>query len=249
MKIRVISIITPALNEELGIAKTISSIPKTKLSDLGYEMEILVIDGNSTDLTRHVATRMGAKVIVEKRRGYGRAYKTGLAAAKGDIIVTLDSDGTYPAELIPEYIQQLNDRDLDFITLNRFSETEKGAISLWHRVGNIILSATMRLLYSIDVRDSQSGMWIMKKSFVDRINLKSDDMSISEEIKIIAFTFFKSIELDGKYYKRVGEAKLETIQHGWINLKYLFEYKELLKFAVRPELVIPEEREFKSKMI
>jgi glycosyltransferase involved in cell wall biosynthesis len=95
---------------------------------------MLVIGGNSTDLTRDATKRMEAKVIVEKRRGYGRAYKTGLAAAKGDIIVTLDADGTYPAELIPEYIQQLYDKDVEFITLNSFSGMEKDSVSLWHRV-------------------------------------------------------------------------------------------------------------------
>jgi hypothetical protein len=60
-------------------------------------------------------------------------------------------------------------------------------------------------------------------------------MSMSEEIKIIAFTFFKSIEIGGKYYERIGEAKLETFGHGIKNLKYLFHYLRLLKFALQPE--------------
>ncbi|HYZ94896.1 MAG TPA: glycosyltransferase family 2 protein, partial [Nitrososphaeraceae archaeon] len=93
-----ISVIIPALNEELGIRNTISSIPLKEIRDtFGYDVEILVIDGNSTDQTRDVARKAGAQVIVEKQRGYGRAYKTGFAAARGDIIVTLDADNTYPA--------------------------------------------------------------------------------------------------------------------------------------------------------
>ena len=76
-----ISIIIPALNEEYGIRKTISGIPLNELRDtLGYDVEILVIDGNSTDLTRNVALKNGAQVIIEDRPGYGRAYKTGFAA-------------------------------------------------------------------------------------------------------------------------------------------------------------------------
>src|ERR687895_2308655 len=99
---RLVSIIIPTLNEQFGIEKTISSIPKARIHDiLGYDVEILVIDGDSTDLTRDVAMKMGARVIVEKQNGYGRAYKTGFAAAKGDIIVTIDADDTYPAEQIP----------------------------------------------------------------------------------------------------------------------------------------------------
>jgi glycosyltransferase involved in cell wall biosynthesis len=104
-----------------------------------------------------VAKQMNAKVIIEKRKGYGLAYKIGLAVARGDIIVTLDADGRYPAELIPEYIQQLNKNGVTFITINRFKEPERGATNLMNRFGKWVLTATMRLFYSIDIRDSQSG--------------------------------------------------------------------------------------------
>jgi glycosyltransferase involved in cell wall biosynthesis len=158
-----VSIIIPAFNEESGIKKTISSIPKTKIHEQGYYLEIFVIDGNSTDLTRDFALQVGAKVIVEKVKGYGRALKTGMDAASGNIIVTIDADGSYPAQLIPEYLQELDEKGLDFISVNRFSKMEKGAMSVMHRIGNKILSLAMRLLYSVDLKDSQSGMWIMKK--------------------------------------------------------------------------------------
>jgi glycosyltransferase involved in cell wall biosynthesis len=230
----IVSIVIPSLNEESGIKVTISSIPKVAIQELGYNLEILVIDGDSGDLTRDVALQMGAKVIVEKRKGYGRAYKTGLRAATGDIIVTLDADGTYHTEGIPAYIQQLNEKNLDFITVNRFPKMQHGAMTRTHMAGNGLLSFVMRSLYSIDIKDSQSGMWIMKKSFINGINLRSDGMSLSEEIKIIAFKYFKSLELDGGYYTRLGEAKIATMRDGWNNLKYLFQYKRLLKFAFKP---------------
>jgi len=228
-----ISVVIPTLNEQDGIKLTIDSIPKDKLAELGYDLEILVIDGNSTDLTRKIANGMGSKIILEKRKGYGRAYKTGFSEAKGDIIVTLDADGTYPAELIPEYISYLNEKKLDFITVNRFSKMEDNAMLISHRIGNKVLSLVASLLYSIEVKDSQSGMWIMSKTFADAINLISDDFSFSEEIKIVAFRFFKAIELEGKYYKRTGKQKLETFNDGWTNLKYLFQFRSLVKFAVK----------------
>ena len=81
----------------------------------------------------------------------------------------------------------------------------------------------------------------MKKSFVDRIILNSDDMSMSEEIKIIALKFFKSLELDGKYSNRTGTAKLDTIGHGWTNLKYLFQYRNRLKVAILPLRTLEKE--------
>jgi dolichol-phosphate hexosyltransferase len=227
-----VTILIPSLNEESGVKKTLSSIPTSKLYQMGYNTEVILIDGGSIDSTREIASQMGAKVIVESQKGYGRAYKTGFAEAKGDIIVTLDADGTYPAEHIPYYIEQLKKKDVDFITVNRFSKMEKGAMSISHKVGNKILSMVMHILYSIDIKDSQSGMWIMKKgSFINNIALNSDDMSMSEEIKIIAFKYFKSLEIDGKYFNRIGKPKLQTYWHGWKNLKYLFHYKKLIKFA------------------
>jgi dolichol-phosphate hexosyltransferase len=228
-----VSIIIPTLNEEFGIEKTISSIPKSDIHDrLGYDIEIIVIDGNSFDSTRDVALKMGAKVILEKRKGYGRAYKTGFNCAVGDIIITIDADDTYPAKQIPEYIRQLTQKELDFITINRFSRMEAGAMTFTRTIGNKILAFVMNLLYSVNIRDSQSGMWIMKKSFISSINLNSDEMSMSEEIKIIAFKFFKSLELDGTYFTRTGVTKLDTFRHGWLNLKYLFHYRRLIKFAL-----------------
>jgi glycosyltransferase involved in cell wall biosynthesis len=237
-----VSIIIPALNEEVGIQKTISSIPITEIQNtFGYDVEILVIDGDSTDLTNNAAVEAGARVIIEKQRGYGRAYKTGFAAAKGDILITLDADNTYPAEFIPKYIKQLKDYDVDFITVNRFTGLEDGAMSITRRLGNKILALLISLLYSISINDSQSGMWIMKRNFISKICLKSDDMSMSEEIKIIAFKFFSSREVDGLYRRRTGTAKLDTIQHGWKNMKYLFEYRKHLGSAVKPLTLSNEE--------
>jgi len=229
-----VSVIIPTLNEQSGIETTISSIPKSKIKEkFGYDLEIIVIDGNSDDLTRDIAEKMGAKVIIEKDRGYGRACKTGFSAANGDILITVDADNSYPADRITEYLDKLKEKDLDFITINRFAGMEKGAMSFTRRVGNKILTLTMCLLYSVQIRDSQSGMWIMKKDFISKIRLNSDDMPISEEIKVIAFKFFKALELDGKYYRRVGKSKLSIIKVGWKNLKYLFEYKKIIKFAIK----------------
>lgn len=242
MQRRLISILIPALNEEIGIKRTIDAIPKTKLSDQGYDLEIIVIDGDSTDLTRRVAENMGARVIFEKRKGYGRAYKTGFCEAKGEILVTLDADGTYPAELIPEYVLQLNQKQLDFISINRFSNIEPGAMRRTHKLGNRILSFVMQILFAVNVKDSQSGMWIMSRKFIDSIKLESDDFSLSEEIKIIAFTFFKALELEGNYYKRTGMIKLATYKDGWDNLKYLFKLRSLLKSAIRPPIVSLEKK-------
>jgi glycosyltransferase involved in cell wall biosynthesis len=227
---RLISIVIPTLNEQYGIEKTITSIPKsTILKDTGFDLEIIVVDGDSTDTTRDIASNLGAKVIIEKRKGYGRACKSGFAAASGEILVVLDADNTYPTECIPNYVKTLISGNLDFISVNRFSCLERGAMNLRRKFGNKLLSFLMRLIYRIDVKDSQSGMWIMKKSFTSQIKPYSDNMSMSEEIKIIAFRNFKAAEVDGKYSARSGSAKLKEFHDGWNNLIYLLDNRRRLK--------------------
>jgi glycosyltransferase involved in cell wall biosynthesis len=230
-----ISVIIPTLNEQAGIEETLKSIPESSLkSKLGYELEIIVVDGESTDSTVEIAKKTGARVIAEKRRGYGRALKSGFEAANGQIIVTIDADNTYPTGSIPEYVQELERGDYDFITINRFSDMGQGVMSFTRRFGNKILTLLTRLLYSIDLEDSQSGMWIMKKNFVSSIKLDSDGMSLSEEIKIIAFKFFKAEEIDGRYRARSGDAKLRVFHDGWENLKYLFKLRKRIRSMVAP---------------
>ena len=85
---KVISFIIPTLNEEVGLKKTLDSIPRDQILQLGkYLVEIIIVDSNSIDSTRDVALASGARVIVEKK-GYGRAYKTGFSVSSGDLIVS-----------------------------------------------------------------------------------------------------------------------------------------------------------------
>jgi glycosyltransferase involved in cell wall biosynthesis len=222
-----ISIIIPALNEEKGIGRTINSIPIQELNNLDWKVEIIVIDGNSSDKTREIATRAGANVKIETRKGYGRAYKSGFKYANGDVIVTLDADGTYPASKIPVLVNILMKRNLDFITTNRFGFLEKGSMSRLHLLGNRILSLLTLILHSINMVDSQSGMWIFKKSIISQLNLKSDGMEFSEEIKIKAFKNFHSTEVPINYKKRIGKAKINDIKDGYRILLYLIQLTKL----------------------
>ncbi len=214
-----VSVIIPTLNEEESIGHVIDKIPRKGK----YEWEIIVVDGNSRDKTREIAKNKGAKVIIEKRRGYGRAYKTGFANATGDIIVTLDGDDTYPAERIGELVDYLIRNELDFISCERFSMMEKGAMNLTHRIGNIILTITTRILFGFDIKDSQSGMWIFKREILKDLNLTSDGMPFSEEIKIESWRKFKCREVSIEYRERKGEVKLNTWKDGLRNLIFLIK--------------------------
>ena len=135
-----ISVVLPAWNEKGGITQTIQEIPKAELLRMGYDLQVVVVDGNSDDGTPELASSAGAEVVVEPRKGYGRAYKTGFARAQGDIIATADADFTYPMETLPQLIDTLEREGLDFITTNRFAMMDKGAMSFRNRLGNAILA-------------------------------------------------------------------------------------------------------------
>ncbi|MCD6448153.1 MAG: glycosyltransferase family 2 protein [Thermoplasmata archaeon] len=223
-----VSILLPTLNEEEGIGVTIDSIKKEEFEKRGWELEIVIVDGNSTDRTREIAKEKGAKIIIEPRKGYGRAYKTGLAKVDGDVIVTGDADGTYPFDKAHEYVDLLLKENLDFITTNRFAELKHGAMSFKHFVGNFILSFTLRLLYGIKLKDSQSGMWIIRREALKKIKPLEefhDGMPFSEEIKIEMFKKVKAKEIPSCLYRRKGVAKIQSWEDGWRNLKFLIKYR------------------------
>ncbi|HUT00361.1 MAG TPA: glycosyltransferase family 2 protein [Candidatus Thermoplasmatota archaeon] len=223
-----VSVVIPAINEERGIGKTIDAVKKEFFQNQQWDLEILIVDGNSKDKTREIATSKGAQVLLETRKGYGRAYKTGLAHATGDIIVTGDADATYPFDIIHEYIQMLIDEHLDFMTTDRFAALKHGSMSLKHRFGNLTLAWTLRILFLVNIRDSQSGMWIFKRDALTKIQpleAFNNGMPFSEEIKIEMFTtkHIEAKEIPSTLSAREGQVKLESFKDGIKNLKFLFK--------------------------
>jgi glycosyltransferase involved in cell wall biosynthesis len=216
-----ISVIIPTMNEERGIGLVMNEVKSALEGKRPYE--ILVVDTNSKDLTREIATGHGAVVVDEPRRGYGRAYKTGFERATGDVIATLDADLTYPASDILSLVEMLETEGLEFITTNRFANMQKGAMSAKHRFGNQVLSTAMRMLFRVKVEDSQSGMWVFRKDILPRLVLTSDGMAMSEEIKLEAFRKCRATEVPITYRPRMGDVKLQSWKDGMGNLRFLLK--------------------------
>lgn len=215
-----ISVVIPCYNEEEGIARVIPSLPDSV-------DEIIVVDNNSTDRTAGVAEKLGARVVFEARKGYGAAYKAGLAGVAGDITVTMDGDGTYPVEQIEECIDHLLDNDLDFVSASRFPLKDSRAMNLSNQLGNAILTWITLMLFMRGIKDSQSGMWIFRSSIYAGLSPKSDGMPFSEEIKIAAIRSrgMKFDEYHVDYYPRIGEVKLQKWRDGIRNILYLFKLR------------------------
>jgi len=219
-----ISIVIPALNERDGITQTIQAIPKAELESMGYEVQIVVVDNGSNDGTGELAKMAGADVVYEPRRGYGRAFKAGFAHVRSDIIATADADETYPVEDIPRLVKILEQEKLDFLTTNRFAFMEKGAMSQRNKIGNRILSLTMKLLFGLNIKDSQSGMWVFRRSILEELKLNSNT-PFSQELKIEACHFARSSwkEFPINYKPRSGKAKLGGWKVGVGNLLHMFK--------------------------
>lgn len=220
-----VAFLIPTLNEVEGIRATLGDVPQAELEAQGYQVAAYIVDGGSHDGTVETAESLGAHVVHEPRKGYGRAYKTGFTEVDADYIVTGDADATYPLERTPKFLETFRKRGLDFATFNRYSAMDKGAMSAKHKLGNWVLSQTLRTLFRVRIRDSQSGMWILTKQAVERLPLDrlSEGMAFSQEIKIEAFLSpnIAAAELPGAYRPRVGEAKLESWRDGMGNLRAL----------------------------
>jgi glycosyltransferase involved in cell wall biosynthesis len=211
-----ITVIIPCLNEEQGIERVLRAMPD-------FVDETIVVDNNSTDRTSDVAASLGAKVIREEVRGYGRSYKRGFAGATGDLIVTLDGDHSYPVDAISYLLEAFLHLGVDFLNASRFPVRDRAAMSFKHHVGNLVLSLATSLLYFRWVRDSQSGMWVFRRSILKFMHLESDGMAFSEEIKIEALRHpeIRFGEISIMYTSRLGEKKLNPWRDGFQNLWFL----------------------------
>jgi hypothetical protein len=210
-----LSLVIPCYNEERGVGQVLRRVPAAV-------DEVIVVDNASTDRTAEVARAGGARVVAESRRGYGAAYKAGLAAATGDLVATLDGDGSYPPEHIPRLADALLDRGWDFVSGCRFPLADRSAMPLSNRLGNRALTWVTALLFRRPIRDSQSGMWVFRRSLLGRLSLTSDGMAFSEEIKLEALLRgFRFGEVHVPYGAREGEVKLQRWRDGIANLLFL----------------------------
>ena len=211
-----ITVVIPCLNEEVGIQNVLRELPS-------FVDEIIVVDNGSTDGTAAIARKMGAHVIAEMHRGYGRAYKSGFSRATGDIIVTLDGDHSYPVDALSYLLEAFMHCRVGFLSASRLPVLTDSAMSLKHKIGNRILSLVMSLLFFRLVHDSQSGMWVFRHDALQKMNLTSDGMAFSEEIKIEAIKNseigFREIFIS--YSQRIGEKKLRPWRDGFHNLIFL----------------------------
>ena len=220
-----ISLVMPCYNEESGLQEILSG-------DLSLVDEIVVVNNNSTDRTAEVASNFGARVISEKKQGYGWAYQAGLAAANGDIIIAMDSDNSYSLKTALGLVEKLCQ---NFISGCRFPLANKKAMNSLNRLGNYFLTLAFVLLTGNKIKDSQSGLWIFRRTVLKNMRLLSQNMEFSEEIKMEALfnQKIKFAEIPIDYHERRGEVELKKWRDGLANLLFLFNKNRELKYRFK----------------
>lgn len=212
-----VSVIIPTWNEAKGIAYTLRTVPS--LVD-----EVVVVDALSSDGTADIARANGARVFSESRRGYGRAFKTGFNAAKGDILVSADGDGTYPLGVLPELLEFMLQKDLWFVPCSRFPLQDPGSMRERNKFGNKVITAVASALWMHDIQDVLTGMWAIRRDAWVQLDCVSDSWNFSEEIKLRAMEAFgpHCAEYHIHYAERLGETKLAPWRVGVENIAWLF---------------------------
>lgn len=219
-----LTVLMPCLNEEANIGATIEEA-QSYLKHEDIKAEILVVDNGSTDRSAEIATEHGATVIKEPRRGYGRALRTGLEAAQGDVIIFGDCDSTYDFSNLEPIYRPLTENKVDFMIGNRFGGLmEKGAMSWSHKLGVPFLSICGRIKFHVAIKDFHCGIRGIRKDALQKCTFKTTGMEFATEM--IAEVSRKKLRIGEvsvplKKAQNERQVKLRTIRDGFRHLWYI----------------------------
>jgi glycosyltransferase involved in cell wall biosynthesis len=226
-----VAIVIPCLNEAPTIGECVRAAYRA-LGEAGLDGEVIVVDNGSDDGSGALARESGATVIEEPRRGYGSAYQTGLAAARGRYIVMVDADLTYDFREIPRFVAEL-DGGAELVMGNRMDNIQPGAMPWMNRyIGNPILSGFLKLLYRTEVRDAHCGMRAVRRDALPRLDLRTEGMEFASEMVIrAAKTDLKVAEFPIALHPRGGESKLNPFNDGWRHIRLMLVHNPTFLFV------------------
>ncbi|MGB9959971.1 MAG: glycosyltransferase family 2 protein [Candidatus Bathyarchaeales archaeon] len=211
-----ISVVIPVFNEEPTVGNVIERTKKA-IETTGLPYEILVVDDCSTDNSRRVSLKSKVKVLsLKEHMGKGCALRLGFKEAKGDIIVTMDSDGSHNPEELPKLLEPILKDEADFIIGSRFLNKENVFQKRVNKFGAQLLNFLVRILTRQNSSDSQSGYRAFKSSLLKKVNLKSNGYEIESEMLIKAIKRgFRTKEIPVKFEQRTyGKSKLDPLKDG-----------------------------------
>jgi len=212
-----VSVIIPMFNEERTVGDVITRTKNT-LEKLKLPYEVIVVDDGSVDRSLEISQAKEANVLRETHEGKGHAIRSGFKWAKGNIIVTLDSDGSHKPEEIPLILQCIMEDKVDFAIGSRFlnAEANKAKIPRLNRLGNRIFNSLIGLLTGVKISDSQSGFRAIRSAIIKKMELNSKGYEVESEMLIKALKMGARVaEVPITFEQRtVGKSRLDPIKDG-----------------------------------
>jgi glycosyltransferase involved in cell wall biosynthesis len=220
-----VSVIIPTHNEAQALPRVLADLP----SDL--TTEVIVVDSNSNDGTPEIAANMGARVVREGRRGYGRACLTGLANANSpDVVVFLDGDYSDRPSELPIILAPIIEGRADITLGSRLGGKSNPGALPWHQsFGNHLAAGLIRLLYGVKVSD----LGPFRAGRADVLHaLELEEPTYGWAVEMIlkgALKGFRIVEVPVSYYPRIGKSKISgtlkgTLGAAWFILSLIVRY-------------------------
>ena len=228
-----ISIVIPTIEEE-----AVFDLVKQLRHALGSNIEVIIVDKSSEEYYKKLRS-LNAVVIRQKDRGVESAIMQGLKKANGEILATIDADGTHDISGIVEGVKLVREGKADLVLGNRMSGLEKGSMSPYLRLGNSGLSGMYSVLYKSDIHDVLTGLFVTSREAFDSIRDREPYRAGIAFFAIeLARLGYKVTEVDIRYYKRrYGRSKLTRFKVAYgVNvashlIRQLRDYSPLLIFG------------------
>ncbi len=239
-----VSVVMPCLDEADTVAACVAKALRA-LDEAGIAGEVIVADNGSTDGSRELAARTGARVVPVPERGYGAALMGGIAAARGRYVVMGDADDSYDFLEVPRFVEKLREGH-DLVQGCRLpsggGRVLPGAMPLLHYwLGNPLFSAIARLFFGSPVRDVYCGLRGFRREFQARLGQRCTGMEFATEMVLkAALASGRIAEVpitlhpDGR---KAHTPHLKTFRDGWRTLRLLLLYSPRWLFLV-PGLVL-----------
>lgn len=220
-----VSVIIPTHNEAESIGRVLADLPAALVT------EVLVVDSNSTDGTPEIAAKMGARVLCEPRRGYGRACLTGLAnAISPDVVVFLDGDYSDRPDELPLLLNPIIKGRADITLGSRLGKQSTPGAMAWHAAfGNRLAAALIRFLYGVKISDL-GPFRAARADVLRRLALRENTYGWAVEMLLKgALGGFRIVEVPVSYHPRIGKSKISgtvsgTLGAAWFIFSLIVRY-------------------------
>jgi glycosyltransferase involved in cell wall biosynthesis len=220
-----VSVVIPTHNEAEAIGRVLADLPANLVT------EVIVVDSNSTDGTPDLARKMGALIVQEPRRGYGRACLTGIANSQDpDVVVFLDGDYSDRPSELPILLAPIIEGRADITLGSRLGSNSIPGALPWHQAfGNRLAAVLITLLYGVKITDL--GPFRAGRADVLR-TLALEETTYGWAVEMIvkgAIAGFRIVEVPVSYHARIGKSKISgtvkgTIGAAWFILSRIVLY-------------------------